>query len=136
VPSARRSTRSSRRPTVRWAVSRNASARGRVLLFGASLDRLTILHHAESLVDSPQKRMAHHESRPRGRRGRWRDVFDQDTSTALGAFPYELAAGDRDPFAVIGRLALDAGCGISGLAGNAVSHLFPPDRRCAWASNG
>jgi aminoglycoside 3-N-acetyltransferase len=55
----------------------------------------------------------------------WRDVFDHDTSTALGAFPYERAVGDQDPFAVIGQLALDAGCGVSGLVGKAVSHLFP-----------
>jgi hypothetical protein len=43
----------------------------------------------------------------------------------LGAFPYERAVGDQDPFAVIGQLALDAGCGVSGLVGKAVSHLLP-----------
>jgi hypothetical protein len=70
--------------------------------------------------------MAHHEIPVReGGEVVSRDVFDHDTSTALGAFPYERAVGDQDPFAVIGRLALDAGCGISGMAGNAVSHLFP-----------
>jgi hypothetical protein len=34
----------------------------------------------------------------------WRDVVDHDTSTAIGAFPYGRAVGDRDPFAVIGQL--------------------------------
>jgi aminoglycoside 3-N-acetyltransferase len=112
-------------------------ADGQVLLLGAPLDRLTILHHAESLVDSPQKRMAHHEIPVReGGEVVWRDVFDHDTSTALGAFPYERAVGDQDPFAVIGQLALDAGCGITGMAGNAVSHCSRPDRWCASASNG
>jgi hypothetical protein len=48
-----------------------------------------------------------------------RDVFDHDTSTALGAFPYKRAVGDQGPFAVIGRLALDAGCGVSSLVGKA-----------------
>ena len=101
-------------------------ADGQVLLLGAPLDRLTILHHAESLVDSPQKRMARHVIPVReGGEIIWRDVFDHDTSTALGAFPYERAVGDQDPFAVIGQLALDAGCGVSGLVGKAVSHLFP-----------
>src|ERR1700728_342698 len=101
-------------------------ADGQVLLLGAPLDRLTILHHAESLVDSPQKRMARHVIPVReGGEGVWRDVFDHDTSTALGAFPYERAVGDQDSFAVIGQLALDAGCGGSGLGGKAVSHLFP-----------
>ena len=53
------------------------------------------------------------------------DVVDHDTSTAIGAFPYEGAVGDQDPFAVIGQLALDAACGVRGLVGNAESHLFP-----------
>jgi hypothetical protein len=60
-----------------------------------------------------------------GREVVWRDVLDHDTSTALGAFPYERALGGRDPFAVIDQLALDACLGVSGLAGQAVSHLFP-----------
>jgi aminoglycoside 3-N-acetyltransferase len=101
-------------------------AAGQVLLLGASLDRLTILHHAESLVDSPEKRLASHLIPVRaGGEVVWRDVFDHDTSTAIGAFPYERAVGDQDPFAVIGQLALDAGCGVSGLVGKAESHLFP-----------
>jgi aminoglycoside 3-N-acetyltransferase len=101
-------------------------ADGQVLLLGAALDRLTILHHAESLVDSPQKRGARHVI-PVREDGEvvWRDVVDHDTSTAIGAFPYERAVGDQDPFAVIGQLALDAACGVSGLVGSAESHLFP-----------
>jgi aminoglycoside 3-N-acetyltransferase len=100
-------------------------ADGQVLLLGAPLDRLTILHHAESLVDSSHKRMARHVI-PVRESGQvlWREVRDHDTSTAIGAFPYERAVGNQDPFAVIGQLALDAGCGASGLAGNANSHLF------------
>ena len=79
-------------------------ADGQVLLLGAPLERLTILHHAESLVDSPDKRLASHVI-PVREDGRviWRDVSDHDTSTAIGAFPYERAIGDQDPFAVIGR---------------------------------
>ena len=55
----------------------------------------------------------------------WREVFDHDTSTAIGAFPYGRVVGDHEPFAVIGQLALDAGCGLGGLVGQAESHLFP-----------
>jgi aminoglycoside 3-N-acetyltransferase len=104
-----------------------AEADGQVLLLGARLDRLTILHHAESLVDSPEKRLAHHVIPVRAGGGEvvWRDVSDHDTSTAIGAFPYERAVGDQDAFAVIGQLALDAGCGASGQIGEADSHLFP-----------
>jgi aminoglycoside 3-N-acetyltransferase len=54
----------------------------------------------------------------------WRDVVDHDTSTAIGAFPYVRTVGDQDPFAVIGQLALDAGCGVRGQVGDADSHLF------------
>ena len=101
-------------------------ADGQVLLLGAPLDRLTILHHAESLVDSPQKRMARHVIPVReGGQVIWREVCDHDTSTAIGAFPYRRVIGDQDPFAVIGQLALDAGCGLGGLVGKAGSHLFP-----------
>jgi aminoglycoside 3-N-acetyltransferase len=101
-------------------------ADGQVLLLGAPLDRLTILHHAESLVESPQKRLARHVIPVREAGGVvWREVCDHDTSTAIGAFPYERAVGHQDPFAVIGQLALDAGCGVSGLVGKAESHLFP-----------
>lgn len=101
-------------------------ANGQVLLLGAPLDRLTILHHAESLVDSPEKRLTRHVI-PVRESGEvvWREVSDHDTSTTIGAFPYERAVGDQDPFAVIGQLALDAGCGVSGLVGEAESHLFP-----------
>jgi aminoglycoside 3-N-acetyltransferase len=107
-------------------LARLTEAGGQVLLLGAPLDRLTILHHAESLVDSPQKRMARHVIPVRDGSGVvWREVRDHDTSTAIGAFPYERAVGDQDPFAVIGQLALDAGCGVSGRAGKADSHLFP-----------
>jgi aminoglycoside 3-N-acetyltransferase len=101
-------------------------ADGQVLLLGAPLDRLTILHHAESLAGSPHKRMASHVI-PVREDGQitWREVCDHDTSTAIGAFPYRQVTGDQDPFAVIGQLALDAGCGHGGLVGNAESHLFP-----------
>jgi Aminoglycoside 3-N-acetyltransferase len=76
-------------------------------------------------VDSPLKRLAHHEI-PVMADGEvsWRDVADHDTSTALGAFPYARAVGDRDPFAVIGELALEAGCGVTGQVGAAESRLF------------
>jgi aminoglycoside 3-N-acetyltransferase len=106
-------------------LARLVQADGQVMLLGAPLDRLTILHHAESLVDSPEKRLARHAIPVRqGDEVIWRDVFDHDTSSAIGAFPYERAVGDQDPFAVIGQLALEAGCGVSGLVGKAETHLF------------
>ncbi len=54
----------------------------------------------------------------------WREVRDHDTTTARGAFPYKRAVGDHEPFQVIGQLALEAGCGITGQIGEAQCHLF------------
>jgi aminoglycoside 3-N-acetyltransferase len=100
-------------------------ADGQVLMLGAPLDTLTVLHHAEALVDGPEKRQVSYEVPVRDR-GQvvWREVRDHDTSSR-GAFPYERVVEDGDDaFAVIGRLALAAGCGVTGQVGEAESHLF------------
>jgi aminoglycoside 3-N-acetyltransferase len=60
------------------------------------------------------------------------EVHDHDTSTARGAFPYQRAVGDREPFEVIGRLALQAGAGVTGQVGEAESHLFAAPRLVAF----
>src|SRR5215831_4839779 len=59
-----------------------------------------------------------------GEKVTWREVRDYDTSSR-GAFPYErvIPRGD-EAFAVIGRLALAAGAGVTGQVGDAESHLF------------
>ena len=109
-------------------------ADGQVLLLGAPLDTLTLLHHAESLVDGPDKRMVTYEIPiSDGEKVTWCDVHDHDTSSR-GAFPYErvMPHGD-DAFAVIGRLALAAGVGISGQVGDAKSHLFAARPLVAFA---
>ena len=62
----------------------------------------------------------------------WREVHDHDTSTARGAFPYQRAVGDRESFEVIGRLALQAGAGVTGQLGEAESHLFAAPRLVAF----
>ena len=98
---------------------------GQVLMLGAPLDTLTLLHYAESLVDGPEKRMVSYAVPIRdGKQVTWREVLDYDTSSR-GAFPYErvIPSGD-DAFAVIGRLALTAGAGVTGQVGDAESHLF------------
>jgi aminoglycoside 3-N-acetyltransferase len=101
------------------------AADGQVLLLGAGLDRLTLLHHAEALVDSSAKRLARHAIPVRaGDDVVWREVRDHDTSSAVGAFPYRPVTGEQDPFQVIGQLALDAGCGVAGRVGDAPCYLF------------
>jgi len=100
-------------------------ADGQVLMLGAPLDTLTLLHHAEALVDAPGKRMVTYAIPVRdGDRVVWREVQDHDTSSR-GAFPYQqVITGGEDAFAVIGRQALAAGAGTSGKVGEAESHLF------------
>jgi aminoglycoside 3-N-acetyltransferase len=100
-------------------------ADGQVLMLGAPLDTITLLHHAESLVDSPDKRAWTYPIPVRdGDAVVWREVHDHDTSSR-GAFPYERVVPEgEDAFAVIGRDALAAGCGRRGTVGDADCHLF------------
>lgn len=104
--------------------ARLGEAGGQVLLLGAPLETLTILHHAEAIARVPDKRMvtfrvlvsedgAVHE----------REYTDIDTSQ--GAVPYDrLELGDADEFEVIARAALDTGIGRRGQVAAAECHLF------------
>jgi aminoglycoside 3-N-acetyltransferase len=98
-------------------------AAGQVLMLGAPLSTITLLHHAETLADGRGKRFVTYRM-PVVVDGRaeWRTYRDIDT-TARGAFPYEDFLSE-DAFEVIGREALAGGCGRSGLVAGAVSHLF------------
>jgi aminoglycoside 3-N-acetyltransferase len=100
-------------------------AGGQVLMLGAPLATLTILHHAEAMVESPQKRLVTYAIPLQdGDRVAWREVHDHDTSSR-GAFPYErVVPPGTDPFAVIGKAALEAGCGRPGLVAEAECVLF------------
>ncbi len=100
-------------------------ARGQVLMLGAPLETLTILHHAEALAAVPGKRRVVYRA-PVLEDGRvaWKTIHDIDTSSR-GAFPYEDVVGQgNDAFEVIGREALAAGAGRSGRIGDAECHLF------------
>jgi aminoglycoside 3-N-acetyltransferase len=106
-------------------LARLVAAGGQVLSLGAPLDTLTLLHHAETLVDTPRRRLVTYQVPIRvGDRVEWRTVHDIDTSSR-GAFPYEtVTAPGEDAFAIIGREALAAGAGRSGPVGASESHVF------------
>jgi aminoglycoside 3-N-acetyltransferase len=108
-------------------------AKGQVLMLGAPLETLTILHHAEALVDSRKKRLVIYGIPVRvGEEVVWKEVQDHDTSSR-GAFPYEeVVPQGIDAFEVIGREALAAGCGKTGQVASATSHLFEADRLVAF----
>lgn len=109
-------------------------ADGQVLMLGAPLSTVTLLHHAEATARVAKKRRVVYRM-PLLSNGQtiWREF--QDIDTANGAFPYELVADEvattpgigpeRDPFEAIARQALAAGIGGEGRVGAAPSVLFP-----------
>jgi aminoglycoside 3-N-acetyltransferase len=105
-------------------LARLVEAGGQVLMLGAPLETLTLLHHAEALADVPNKRRVTYRM-PILRDGVtvWVELHDIDTS--LGAFPYERVVPDGvDAFEVIAREALEAGVGTAGRVGEAECYLF------------
>ncbi|MQM26240.1 aminoglycoside 3-N-acetyltransferase [Glycomyces albidus] len=98
--------------------ARLVAAGGRVLMVGAPLDTMTILHHAEHLADLPGKRRITIEypfATPDG--AEWRTVEEYDTSEPVVAGPPE------DYFRLIVEDFLATGRGRRGEVGNADSVL-------------
>ncbi|MGW2637220.1 aminoglycoside 3-N-acetyltransferase [Streptomyces sp. NPDC001348] len=105
-------------------LARLTARNGRVLLLGAPLDTMTLLHHAEALADAPGKRFVDYEQPilVQGRRV-WHHFHDIDSEH--GAFDYSAVVPEgKDPFEVIVRAMLAAGIGRQGRVGAADSHLF------------
>jgi aminoglycoside 3-N-acetyltransferase len=96
---------------------------GSVLMLGAPLESITLLHHAEERARVANKRIVEYSCPIRTATGvEW--IRIEDIDTAGGALPYERVVGDRDSFEVIARDALDAGIGASGRVGDGDSHIF------------
>ena len=96
---------------------------GQVVLLGAPLDTVTLVHHAEAIARVPGKRRVEWRCPVRvdGRR-EWRTLHDIDTSN--GAFPYEQLTGGVDYVEFFARAALDRGAGRSGPLGAATGHVL------------
>lgn len=90
-------------------------ARGKVLMLGAPLDTVTLLHHAENRARLRHKTRVRYEI-PVLRDGQvaWTAVEDFDTGDPLDDYTLEQIA----------RAFLDAGGGRSGTVGHAQSYLF------------
>ncbi|MEV5987613.1 aminoglycoside 3-N-acetyltransferase [Streptomyces sp. NPDC052051] len=103
-----------------WLVAHN----GRVLLLGAPLDTMTLLHHAEALAEAPGKRFVDYEQPilVQGKRV-WRRFHDIDSEE--GAFDYSAVVPEgQEPFDAIVRDMLAAGIGRQGSVGAGDSYLF------------
>lgn len=113
--------------------ARLAEAGGQVLMLGAPLDTLTLLHHSESLARVEPKRRVTFGVRV-ATPGGAEDRTYTDIDTTRGAFRYEDLDLPEDAFAVIGREALAAGIGATGTAGAATCHLFEADAIAAFGA--
>lgn len=92
---------------------------GRVLMLGAPLDTMTLLHHAEHLADLPGKRVLRYEVPLLDEHGAttWRWVEEFDTSEPV------VDGLDEDYFAEVVEAFLATGLGRRGLVGQAPSVL-------------
>jgi aminoglycoside 3-N-acetyltransferase len=99
-------------------------ARGQVLMLGAPLDTLTLLHYAENRAQMRHKRVIHY-SCPILREGKrvWVEVEDYDTGEPHGDYSFDGIAHEY--------LAL--GTGRQGAIGNVLSQLFDAADLSAFA---
>ena len=104
--------------------ARLVAACGQVLMLGAPLDTLTLLHHAEAIATAPGKRTVTFEIPVAVPGGVVRRTYT-DIDTSRGAYPYERLGLPGDEFEAIAGAALEAGIGVKGSVGEAACHLFP-----------
>jgi aminoglycoside 3-N-acetyltransferase len=113
--------------------ARLVERRGQILLLGAPLETLTVLHHAEALANVPEKRRVRFPARVRTADG-LADVEVDTIDTSRGAFDYDaVAPPDVDAFEVIAREALAAGAGQVVQIERATSHLFEAEPLVSFA---
>lgn len=96
---------------------------GQVVLLGAPLDTVTLVHHAEAIARVEGKRRVHWRCPVvvDGKR-EWLTLDDIDTST--GALPYDGITGGIDHVEYFARSALERGGGRSGPLGSGTGHVI------------
>ena len=108
--------------------ARLVEAGGKVLMLGAPLDTMTLLHHAEHLAQLPGKRRLRIETPlldPDGTT-RWRWIEEFNTGVPIVAGP------DEDYFAMVVEAFLATGKGRRGRVGAAPSVLVPAPEMVAF----
>lgn len=105
---------------------------GQVVMLGAPLDTVTLVHHAETIAQVPGKRRVSYDMPVMINGNRvWRTFSDVDTSQ--GALPYENILGKEDYIEHITHSALRAGVGKSGPIGKTTAYLFDARKLCEHA---
>lgn len=105
---------------------------GSILMLGAPLESITMLHHAEELADVANKRTVTYSAPVKTPEGiEWVEIHDIDTSR--GAFDYSKVVGERDSFEVIAEEALAAKIGTERTIGESRSILFPASDLVSFA---
>lgn len=96
---------------------------GRVLLLGAPLDAVTVLHHAETLANIPNKRRVRYEQPVLDAHGRkvWRTAEEFDTNGILDCFAED---GAMDSVETMARAYVADGRHREGRVGQADCLLF------------
>jgi aminoglycoside 3-N-acetyltransferase len=105
-------------------LARLVEAEATVVLLGAPLNALTLLHHAERIADAePKRRVTYHMPVSRDGATIWHRFHAIDTSG--GAYDYARHIGEADYLEAIARSALDRGIGEQATIFGADCHLFP-----------
>jgi aminoglycoside 3-N-acetyltransferase len=118
----------------RTPYERLVEAGAKVLLLGAPLHSISLLHHAECLAQVDGKRRTEFRA-PLLRNGTavWTTIRQLDVWR--GPFPYrDVVPAGVAPFAHIARTALAAGVGRSGRIAEATCHVFPAADLVAFAT--
>lgn len=104
-------------------LERLVAMNGRVLLLGAPLDAVTVLHYAEAIADIPGKRRVTYEMPVLDAGGNkvWVKADDFDSNGILDRFARE---GAPDAVETIARAYVDEGRHRMGTVGTALSYLF------------
>jgi aminoglycoside 3-N-acetyltransferase len=96
---------------------------GQVVVLGAPLDTVTLVHHAEAVARvEGKRRVAWRCPLLRDGKREWRTLDDIDTSA--GALPYDGITGGVDYVEYFARAALERGAGRSGPLGAGTGHVL------------
>ena len=96
---------------------------GQVVLLGAPLETVTLVHHAEAIARVDAKRLTAWQC-PVLVDGRREGRTLHDIDTSAGALPYERLTGGVDYVEYFARAALERGAGGSGQLGAGTGHVL------------